>query len=319
MHDENNSKGESMPLSTYQNTVNQKPSVLDAIVLQGATQVPFLKWMGRGKITAPKHSWITDRIRDPQANFNHEVSDLEENTQDTKVMHDNVTHIVKNEFGLSRRELDNARYGQKEWPYRVSKNAKEHAKDMEYALLGLHNDSVFDNYTQETETTPAKMAGIFHYVPDHNRQDFKDGDGNPVDFTFDHLHQALEPLWKVGGLEDESFMIIMSARLKHKLNLFAKDYLVKDMDRSRTYDPTISRVVTDFGTVTVKIHRLFGDAKLQDKILIGKLSEARMMFLTPTEFKEVPTSKTAKFGRYYTDFTLEVRNPDYFACAEGLK
>jgi len=43
------------------------------------------------------------------------------------------------------------------------------------------------------------------------------------------------------------------------------------------------------------------------------------MFKIATKFSEPPTSKTAKFGRYYTSMTLEMKNPDYFACAEGLK
>ena len=307
-----------MALTTHKNTTNQKPSVLDAIVLQGASQVPFLKWLGRGKVSAPKHAWFVDRLRDAKENAHLEITDIEENTVDTKQMLDNMTQIVKNEFGLSRKELDNARYGQKEWPYRVAKVGKEHAKDLEFALLGLHNDSVFDNYTPPSDTQPAKMAGLFHYVPDHNKQDFSNS-GNPTDFTYDALHQILEPVWEVGGLEDESFMIIMGSALKHKLNQFAKDYLIKDMDKNGKYDPTLSQVVTDFGTVNVKIHRLFNHPKLKDKVLVGKLSEARMLFFTETEFTEPPTSKTARFGRYYTDFTLEVQKPDYFACGVGLK
>jgi len=307
-----------MPLATYNNTVNQKPSVLDAIVLQGPSQVPFLKWLGRGKVTAPKHAWITDRLRDPKPNFNLEVSDIEENTQDTKRMLDNVTHIVKNEFGLSRRELDNPRYGQKEWPYRVGKVGKEHAKDLEFALLGLHNNSVFDTYTVGNETTPAKMAGLFHYIQDTNKKDFADN-GNPTDFTYDKLSEILEPVWEVGGLEDESFMLVCGTSIKKAINRFAGDQYFRRVEGKEKFDPTLYELETDFGTVQVKLHRLFNHEKLRDKVLVGKLSEARMMFFTATEFTEVPTSKTAKFGRYYTDFTLEVKNPDFFACGTGLK
>jgi len=308
-----------MPLTTYNNTVNQKPSVLDAIILQGVSQVPFLKWFSRGNVKAPKHSWITDRLRDPKPNYNLEVSDLEENTQDTKQMLDNVTHIVKNEFGLSRRELDNARYGQKEWAYRVGKVGKEHTKDIEFALLGLHNDTVFDTYTVGNNTTEPKMAGIFHYIPTHNRQDFKDDNNNPTDFTYDKLSQILEPVWEVGGLEDESFMLICGTSIKKAINRFAGDQYFRRVKEDKKFDPTLYELETDFGTVKVKLHRLFNQEKLRDKVLVGKLNEARIMFYTPTEFTEVPTSKTAKFGRYYTDLTLEVKNPDYFACGIGLK
>lgn len=308
-----------MALTTYNNTVNQKPSVLDAIILQGPSQVPFLQWLGRGKLSAPKHSWFIDRLRDPKSNANLEITDIQENTVDTKQMLDNMTQIIKNEFGLSRKELDNARYGQKEWAYRVSKVGKEHAKDIEFAILGLHNDSVFDSYTPPSDTQPSKMAGLFHYIPDHNKQDFNDGNGAATDFTYDKLSQILEPVWEVGGLEDESFMLICGTSIKKAINRFAGDQYFRRVKEDKAFDPTLYELETDFGTVKVKLHRLFNHEKLRDKVLVGKLSEARMMFFTDTEFTEPPTSKTARFGRYYTDLTLEVQNPDYFACGIGLK
>jgi hypothetical protein len=153
-----------MALLSYGNTVNQKPSVLDAIILQGVHTVPFLDWLGRGTVAAPKHTWILDRYRDAGDNANLEITDIEENTTDTKYTKDNVVHIIKNEYGLSKMELNNAKYGEKEWSYRTAKVGKEHAKDLEYALLGLNNDSVYDTYTEGTPTTEAKMAGIFHYI-----------------------------------------------------------------------------------------------------------------------------------------------------------
>ncbi|ADV46425.1 SU10 major capsid protein [Nitratifractor salsuginis] len=308
-----------MALTTYNNTVNQKPSVLDSIILQGPSQVPFLKWFGRGDVNAPKHAWITDRLRDPKPNYNLEITGLEEDTEDTKVMLDNVTQIVKNEFGLSRKERSTARYGQKEWPYRVGKVGKEHAKDLEFNLLGLQNDSVFDNYVPGSDTTEARMAGIFHFIPSEHRKDLKDANGNPTVLTYDSLSEIIEPVWERGGIEDESFMLICGTSVKRAINRFAGDQFFRKVSGKEKFDPTLFELETDFGTVQVKIHRLFNQEKLRDKILVGKLSEARIMFQTSTEFTEVPTDKTAKFGRYYTDLTLEVKNPDYFACGEGLK
>ncbi|WP_456390321.1 SU10 major capsid protein [Hydrogenimonas sp.] len=310
-----------MPLLSYGNTVNQKPSVLDAIILQGASKTPFLQWFSRGSVAAPKHSWILDRYRDAAENAQLEITDIDENTTSTKYMKDNVVQIVKNDFGVSYEEEQNAKYGQKEWPYRVAKEGKEHAKDLEYALLGLHHDSVYDPYVQGTPTTEAKMAGIFHYVPDEHKQHLDangDGTGAATDFTYDHLHRILEPMWEKGGLEDESFMMVMGASLKQKVNLFAKDY-IRLKNAEGNYDPTLYTITTDFGDVTVKIHRLFGNPKLRDKVLVGKLDEAAIMFKIATKFEEPPTSKTARFGRYYTSLTLEVKKDDYFACADGLK
>lgn len=308
-----------MALTTYNNTVNQKPSIIDSIILQGVYKTPFLEWFGRGKVNAPKHSWFIDRYRNAAANANLEITDIQENTVDTKQMVDNVTQIIKNEFGLSRKELDNARYGKKEWDYRIAKVGKEHVKDIEYALLGLHNNSVFDAYTVGSDTQASKMAGIFKYIPSAHRQDFKDGSGNATDFTYDKLSEILQPVWEVGGLEDESFMLVCGTNAKKAINRFAGDQYFRNLKNDNKFDPTLYELETDFGTIKVKMHRLFNDPKLADKVLVGKLNEARIMFYTDTEFTEPPTSKTAKFGRYYTDLTLEVQNADYFACGEGIK
>jgi len=306
-----------MPLTSYNNTINQKPSVLDAILLQGATSTPFLQWFGRGqKISAPKHSWILDRYRKADANAQLEVTDLSENTTDTKYMRDNVVQIIKNEFGLSWEEDDNAKYGEKEWAYRVAKVGKEHTMDIEYALLGLHNDSVEDGYTEMTDTTPAKMAGIFHYI--ENKKDYSDS-GNPTSLTYDRLNEIIEMVWNNADIDNETFTLVCGTGIKRTINSFASDYFRWQQNPDGKFDPTLYVITTDFGDIKVKIHRLFNNDKLKDKILVGQLDSADIRFKIPTKFSEVPTSKTAKFGRYYTSLTLEVKEPDMFAFAKGLK
>ncbi len=307
-----------MALLSYGNQTNQKPSILDAIILQGVHKTPFLEWMGRGSVAAPKHSWILDRYRDAAENANLEITDIEENTTDTKYMKDNVVQIIKNDYGLSDEEAQNAKYGQKEWAYRTAKEGKEHTKDIEYALLGLHHDSVFDTYVEGTPTTEAKMAGLFHYIESDHRQDYTDSEGNPTPFTYDRLSEILQPIWEKGGLDDQSFQLTVSPKLKKAINRFAGDQYFRPLKDAKKFDPTLYELETDFGTVRVKMHRLFANAKLEDKVLAGKLDEAKIMFKIATYHKDLPTSKTAKFGRYYTSMTLEMKAPDYFACGTGL-
>ena len=114
-------------------------------------------------------------------------------------------------------------------------------------------------------------------------------------------------------------MLIVGTNMKKAINRFAGDNYFRRLKDEGKYDPTLYELDTDFGSVKVKMHRLFNNPKLSDKVLVGKLDEARVMMYTSTEFTEPPTSKTAKFGRYYTDFTLEVQKADYFACGEGLR
>lgn len=311
-----------MALLSYGNQVNQKPSVLDKIILQGLHKTPFLDWCGRGKMTGPIDSWIQDRYADAKANSNLEITDIEEDTTDTKYMKSNIAQIIKSEYGMSEEEMQNAKYGQQEWPFRTAKVGKEHAKDIEYAMLGLHNTSVFDGYTTGTATIPSLMAGIFHFVPPEHRQDFDvagDGSGAAQTFTMDMLSDLIEPLWQRGALDDESFTMVVGPTIKRTINGFAGDVFFRRVKDEKKFDPTLYEIETDFGNVKVKIHRLFADPKLAEKVFVGNLNKISLMNKIATKFTQPPTSKTAKFGRYYTSCSIRMEEDDYFGCASGLK
>lgn len=310
-------------ITTLNNTVSQKPSIVNAIIKQGVSTAPLLKMIGSGSISAPTHSWINDRYADAKDNAQLELSDLEENTTPTKFKNSNVAQIIKNEIGVTKRQMEMSQYGEKEWAYQVGKKGKEHLKDVEYAILGLGNSNgVESSPVAGTATKAPRMAGLFYFVPAEQRYTVDGYDASDSstfkDFTMDELHAFLEPLWKRGAMEDDTFTVLLGSKLKNKANNFAKDYIIKQSGQHK-FDPTITEIVTDFGNVKFQLHRHFAGDALADKLLAGKFREARAMYVSQTAFTEVPTSKTAKFGRYYTDLTLEVKNGDMFASAKGLK
>ena len=311
-------------LTARLNTVAQKPSIVDAIIKQGVSTAPILAMIGTGSIGAPKHSWINDRYRDAEDKASLELTDLDESITSTKAASENVAQIVKNEVGVTTRQMAMSQYGEKEWPYQVAKIGKEHLKDMEYAFLGLgHAGGVESAPVEMTDAIPARMGGFFHFVPAEQRY-VPDGvdTADPltfVDLSMDELHAFLEPLWLRGAMEDDTFTVLVGSALKNKINNFATDYLVKRASGEATFNPTIQEIVTDFGTVKFQLHRLFAGDALKDKMLAGKFGEARAMYIDQTSFTDVPTSKTAKFGRYYTDATLEIKNGDMFASGKGWK
>jgi len=310
-------------ITTLNSSVSQKPSIVDAIIKQGVSTAPIIQMIGTGSISAPSHSWINDRYADAKDNANLELTDLNENTTPTKFKNSNESQIIINELGITKRQTEMSQYGEKEWAYQVGKKGKEHLKDVEYALLGLgHAGGVESAPVAGTATVAPRMAGLFYFVPSEQRY-IVDG-YDPVDpltykdLTMDELHSFLEPLWKRGSMEDDTFTVILGSKLKNKVNNFAKDYIIKNSGVHK-FDPTITEIVTDFGNVKFQLHRHFAGEALVDKMLAGKFKEARAMYVSQTAFTDVPTSKTAKFGRYYTDLTLEVKNGDMFASGKGWK
>jgi len=124
-------------ITTINNTLVQKPSIVDAIIKQGVATAPILQLIGTGSLTAPSHSWINDRYEDAKDNANLELSDLNENILPTKTKAGNVAQIIINNVGVTNRQLEMSQYGGKEWAYQVGKKGKEHLKDIEYSILGL--------------------------------------------------------------------------------------------------------------------------------------------------------------------------------------
>ncbi len=309
-------------LTTLNTALTQKPSIVDAIIKQGVATAPIIQMIGTGNISAPSHSWINDRYADAKDNANLELTDLDENTVPTKTKNSNVAQIIKNEVGVTKRQMEMSQYGGKEWAYQVGKKGKEHLKDVEYALLGLGNTDIEAAPVTATATKAPRMAGLFYFVPNEQRYTVDGYDAADAttykDFTLDELHKFLEPLWKRGAMEDDTFTILLGSKLKQKVNAVAKDYIIK-YNGDKKFDPTITSIVTDFGEVKFQLHRHFAGDKLADKMMAGKFKEARAMYVSPTTFTDVPTSKTAKYGRYYTDLTLEVKNGDMFASAKGWK
>lgn len=309
-------------ITSYNNKISHKPSIIDAIIKQGVKNVPLLDALGSKDIASYHHSWLTDRYRDAKDNAQLEVSGFGDAITPTKQKTHNICQIVTNDLDVSWRQQDIAQYGEAELPYQRAKVGIEHAKDLEYQLLGLGNVDVFAEPKEMTSTQAGRMAGFFYFVPDEHRKKFGNGSGSvtPVEFTLNHLHQMLEPVWKRGGIDDGNFRVYMGNQLKNRVNgWIEKQPNLRQQFANGTISPLVTKIETDFGTIDIYLHRLFAGDALKDKVLIGNFDESKICYLRRTELSEISSEKTATFERYYTDFTLEVTNADYFACGTGLK
>lgn len=311
-------------ITSYNNQISHKPSIIDAITKLGVKSAPLVDTLGSKPISSYLHSWLGDRYRDPKDNAKLEVSDIQGGLTPTKFKTSNQCQILTNDIDVSKRQQDISQYGEDELPYQRTKVGIEHVKDLEYALLGLGNTSVFDSPTAMTDKVAGRMAGFFYFVPDAHKKNYDtDGGDNTsglADFTFDHLQEIIQPVWERGGIDDGTFRIYMGSGLKNKVNGWLDKFPhLRTVLKDSTISPLVTKIETDFGTVDIYLHRLFASEKLRDKVLLGKFDEAKICYLTETYIEDVATSKTATFERYYTDATLEITNADYFACASGLK
>lgn len=304
-----------MAVVANQNRVAQKLSLNEIVKIQGAKTAPILNMLSSGSISNDVHGWFVDRYKDAKDNAHLEISGFDENTINTRQKIENRTQIIKTEFAVSEVEAQIAQYGGKEVEYQTGKTAIEHAKDIEFALLGLGNKTIFDAPQIESGSKPQRMAGFFHFTPNEHRKTFTD-----EPFTYEKLCEMLQPVWHRGGIDGGKFKVFLGAVLKSAINSWKKEYpnLIVNSP-SDTYNPLVTKIHTDFGIVDLQLHRLFdGEEKLKGTILAGNFNESSTKYLIDTHLKDVSTEKTIVAKRYYTALTIEVPNPDHFACATGL-
>lgn len=300
---------------SHENTVGHKPSIREALIMNGVKTAPLVEMLKSKSISNYAHSWLSDRYAEPKDNAQLEVSKVGATPKDTKKKTSNFCQIIKNEVKVSFRAENVAQYSGNELNRQIAKVGAEHLKDIEYALLGLGNTDLTDAPKAMTDSQAAKMAGFFYFVPSANRVD-----AGGAEFTLEKLHELIEPVWKIGGIDDGNFKILLGSKLKAIINQWIeKNNALKIAVENNKLDPRITTIATDFGNVDIILHRLFAGDALKDKVLLGNFDEATICYLNDTELMDVSTDETATIKRYYTDVTLEVANADYFASGSGFK
>lgn len=308
-----------------------KPSVYDSIILIGADDTPLLSLIGTSSVTNTEHSWLTDNIAAPKKNAQLEISDFADDRKSTIQKTTNSVQIFTTNISVSYTMQKVATYGGKEMERETAKRAKEHKRDMEYALFGLGRDtdtkvSIFKAPTSRNDTTAGEMAGLFYYISKgeaafaNGRRgnvlafDSKnDWTGAPTVLTEEALNKILQNIWDAGATPKDVFI---GAKLKKAINAFA----TRQFGNEKSINSSVVSLDTDFGKVNFRLHRYLSEQnRLDDVLIAGDFSFMKNGLLIPTMIENVTTSKTAKQKRYYTEATLEVRNADAFAIGVGLK
>ena len=314
------------------------PSVYDKIILVGANDTPIMSMIGTSVVKGITHSWITDTLKKPSKNAQLEISAFSGEQKSTKQQNTNATQIFTTDIMVSQTMQEVATYGGKELENEVAKATKVHKLDIEYAILGLGRDasakvSVLKAPQIREAAKAGEMAGLFYYAA-KGETAFKDkngrkeqgniiafgscdgnkwGVGDCVTLIEDVLHQVLQRVWESGATPKDIFI---GAELKKALNKMAS----RQFSNEKFINSSVVSLDTDFGKVNFRLHRFLSkEYGLEDCLIAGDFSYAKMGLLKPTFLSDVSTDKTAVAKRYYTEGCLEVRNADAFAIGVGLK
>lgn len=137
--------------------------------------------------------------------------------------------------------------------------------------------------------------------------------GEASELIEDRLNEVLQQIYDSGASPKDVFI---GAKLKAAINRIAQ----RQIGNEKRHTRYLSTLDTDFGVINFRLHRFLNERHgLGDVIIAGDFSYAKHSLLVPTELSEVPTDKTARQKRYYTESTLRVLNADAFAIGMGLK
>jgi len=313
--------------------VGIKESIYEQIKLIGADETPLMSMIGTSPVSNIKHAWLIDNLATPSRTPQLEISDFVGNGSITKQKQENAVEIFTNDIMVSKTMQKVQTYGGKELEYQTMKRLKEHKLGLEMSLLGLNSagdasvkTTIFTAPTVRQDAVAGRSAGLFYFLA-KGASAFATGKrGNILAFdstgdwagtdtvlTWDIFNTILQNAYDKGETPKDVFV---GAGLKKAINNFVS----RQLGNEKTYNGRVVTLETDFGTLNIRMHRMLSDAYgLGDTLLAGDFSYMKMGLLESTNIEDVPTSKTAKAKRIYTEGCLEVRNADAFVAGVGLK
>jgi hypothetical protein len=309
--------------------------IYDKITQYGWDETPILNKIGRQNVTGIDHSWIIDPLITPTRSPKLEISDFTGADKSTKQLRSNSVEIFIDEVMVSRTMQAVKTYGGKELEYELSKRVKSHKKRLEQMILGIGRNasakvSVFLAPITRTDTVAGEAAGLFYFLAkgatafttgttEGRRGNIiafdedMDWTGDNQELTWERFNQILQNVYDGGATPKD---IYVGSNLKARIN----DFVTRQLTNEKKTVQTITSIETDFGTVNILMSRFLADQfGLGDVLIAGDFEYVKDGLLIPTELNDVPTSKTAKQKRIYTEATLVVRNADALAIGVGLK
>lgn len=270
---------------------------MDIITNISPDETPLMNKFGRSKVTGMVHSWLTDSLGTPGENAQLENQPFSSTPATPRVKLSNNIQIFMRDCMVSDSQEAVLKAGVKsEMAYQLQKTLKMIALDVEYAIV---NNSDFDTTTMVggvagDATTQGKMGGVpaFNYVNEVTGA-----------LTEEHLNDAIQAAWAVGGTPD---ICVVSGANKRIISGFTGN-----ADRQRSADSTkVKQIVdvyeSDFGLVNMVLHRLQSD----DRVDLLQTEYWKLAYLIPFKTYERPKDSLMN-GKVVTgQLTLECRSPE---------
>jgi hypothetical protein len=276
---------------TY-DAVGNREDLSDVITNISPEETPMFSTFGKTKAKGTYHEWLTDSLADATDNAFIEGGDYTFVKVAPRARTGNYTQIFVTPVEVSdtQRSVDSAGI-EDEFAYQMAKKLKEHARDIEKALVtGTGNAGA--------SGTARRLKGVLSWITTN----VETGTGTGAEaLTETMFNNALQTIWNSGGRPDTAWVNGFQKRQISRLTAST----TKTLDaEDKKLVAAVDVYESDFGVIKVKLDR-FMDA---DKVAITQTDLWKVAVLRPTKKVDVAKVGSATRAVIETELTLEARN-----------
>lgn len=276
---------------TY-DAVGNREDLSDVITNISPVDTPMFSRFGKVKARATNHEWLTDSLANAAANARIEGADYSFTKPAARTRLGNYTQIFWTPVEVSdtQRAVDVAGI-EDEFAYQMTKKLKEHARDIEYALVNGTGNS-------GASGTARELKGVLAWITTNVETGSGIGSEPLTSTMFDN---ALQKAWEQGGMPDTCFangfqkrrISSFTAGNTRNINADAKEVIV-GVD---VYD-------SDFGRIKVVPDRFMP----ADQVVVLQTDLWKVAVLRPTKKVDVAKIGSSTRAVVESELTLEARN-----------
>lgn len=274
---------------TY-NDASRPEDLVSVVTNVSPEKTPLLSRLARGAdAKQTNHEYLLDSFADGADNAAVEGAAFSSNTLVAPTRGNNLTQIFRDDIEISGTQQvvsDPAAM-----PYQVRKNLKEHAKDIEHALMAGSQASGATNAAR-------RMTGVINAITTNATTQ-----ASASTLTEDGYNDLMELTW--ASTDEHPDMVFVGATLKRAISGFTGG-TTKNIDAvTKKVTNMVSIYEGDFGVQEIMLHRDVPDAA-SGRSLVAINSDYHMLsYLRPTNITEVAKVGDSERKMLLTEMTME--------------
>lgn len=236
--------------------------------------------------------WLTDSLANAGSNKHIEGADYSFSKPAARVRTGNYTQILQTPVEVSDTQRVVLKAGvEDEFAYQMAKKMKEHARDIEYALVNGTGNS-------GASGTARELKGVLAWISTNTTTGT--GTGNEA-LTEDMFNDTLQDIWNQGGMPDTAWV---NGFQKRKVSAFTGGATKQVEADEKKITATVSVYDSDFGRIKIVLDRFMAT----DQVAITQTDLWKVAILRPTKKVDVAKVGSATRAVIESELTLESRN-----------